>query len=71
MVLLEDVNDIQEAIHATERIFTEFQTPTVIEEREVYTNASIGVVLATKDYDLASDLLRDADIAMYRANGCI
>ena len=67
VVLLEDVNDIQEAIHATERIFTEFQTPTVIEEREVYTNASIGVVLATKDYDLASDLLRDADIAMYRA----
>ena len=67
VVLLEDVNDIQEAIHATERIFTEFQIPTTIEEREVYTNASIGVVLATKDYDRASDLLRDADIAMYRA----
>lgn len=67
VILLEEVKDIQEAIHATERIFTELQIPITIEERDVYTNASIGVVLATKDYDRASDLLRDADIAMYRA----
>ena len=67
VILLEEVKDIQEAIHATERIFTELQIPITIEEREVYTTASIGVVLVTKDYDRASDLLRDADIAMYRA----
>ncbi len=67
VILLEEVKDIQEVIHATERIFTELQTPITIEERDVYTNVSIGMVLATKDYDRASDLLRDADIAMYRA----
>jgi diguanylate cyclase (GGDEF)-like protein/PAS domain S-box-containing protein len=67
VILLEEVKDIQEAIHATERIFTELQIPITIEERDVYTNVSIGVVLGTKDYDRASDLLRDADIAMYRA----
>lgn len=67
VILLEEVRDIQEAIHATERIFTELRIPITIEERDVYTNASIGMVLATKDYDRASDLLRDADIAMYRA----
>ena len=67
VVLLEDVKDIQEAIHATGRIFTELQIPTTIQEREVYTTASIGVVLGIKDYGQASDLLRDADIAMYLA----
>jgi len=67
VILLEDIKDIQEAVHATERIFTELEIPTTIEKREVYTTASIGVVLVTKDYEEASHLLRDADIAMYRA----
>jgi diguanylate cyclase (GGDEF)-like protein/PAS domain S-box-containing protein len=67
VILLEDVKNIQEAIDATERIFTELEMPITIEERDVYTTASLGVVLATKDYSRASDLLRDADIAMYRA----
>ena len=67
VILLEDLKDIQEAIHATERIFTELEIPITIEERDVYTTASLGVVFAAKDYSTASDLLRDADIAMYRA----
>ncbi|BAY37776.1 hypothetical protein NIES2111_21170 [Nostoc sp. NIES-2111] len=67
VILLEEIKDIQEAVRITERIFAELQIPLVIEEREVYTNASVGIVLGTKDYVQASHLLRDADIAMYRA----
>ncbi len=67
VILLEEIKDIQEAIHATERIFIALQVPIAIAEREVYTTASIGVVFGTKDYEEASHLLRDADIAMYRA----
>ncbi|GBO55235.1 diguanylate cyclase/phosphodiesterase with PAS/PAC sensor [Pseudanabaena sp. lw0831] len=67
VILLDEIKDIQEAIHATQRIFAELQTPLTIEGREVYTTASIGIVLGTKDYAQASHLLRDADIAMYRA----
>ncbi|MDX2100606.1 MAG: EAL domain-containing protein [Leptolyngbyaceae cyanobacterium bins.59] len=67
VILLEDIRDIQEAVRATERIFTTFKTPLIIEGREVYTTASIGIVLGTQNYTQASHLLRDADIAMYRA----
>ena len=58
---------MQEAIHNTERILAELQIPLTIEEREVYMTCSVGIVLSTKDYTDASHLLRDADIAMYRA----
>lgn len=67
VILLEEIQDIQEALHVTERIFSALQTPIRIEERDVYTYASIGIVLGTKEYAEASHLLRDADIAMYRA----
>ncbi len=39
----------------------------MLEEREVYMSPSIGVVFDTEDYVHPSQLLRDADIAMYRA----
>ncbi len=67
VILLEEIKDIQEAVRATERIFAALQAPLMIEGREVYVTASIGIVLGTKDYTQASHLLRDADIAMYRA----
>lgn len=67
VILIEEIKDIQEAIRVTERIFAALQTPLTIEGREVYVTASIGLVLGSKDYAQASYLLRDADIAMYRA----
>lgn len=67
VILLEEIKDIQEAVRATERIFAALQTPLVIEGREVYTTCSIGIVLGTPEYTQPSHLLRDADIAMYRA----
>ena len=39
----------------------------MIEGRAVYTTASVGIVLGDREYEQASHLLRDADIAMYRA----
>ena len=67
VILLDEIKDMQEAIHNTERILAELQIPLTIEEREVYMTCSVGIVLGTKDYTDASHLLRDADIAMYRA----
>ena len=67
VILLDEIKDMQQAIHNTERILTELQIPLMIEEREVYMTCSVGIVLGTKDYTDASHLLRDADIAMYRA----
>ncbi|MFN7716785.1 MAG: EAL domain-containing protein [Pseudanabaenaceae cyanobacterium] len=67
VILLDEIKDVQDAIHATQRIFTTLQTPMTIEGREVYTTCSIGIVVGTNKYTQASDLLRDADTAMYRA----
>ena len=39
----------------------------LIDGKTVFTEASIGIVMATKRYQAGHDLLRDADIAMYRA----
>ena len=67
VILLEDISGLEKAIQITERILTDFQTPLILNDSEVVISTSIGIVLGTKDYSQASDLLRDADIAMYRA----
>ncbi|WP_414550336.1 EAL domain-containing protein [Anabaena sp. CCY 0017] len=67
VILIEEIKDIQQVLRITERILAELQTPLFIEGREVYTTVSVGIVLGTQDYVQASHLLRDADIAMYRA----
>ena len=67
VILLEEIKDIQEAVRVAEQIFAALQASLTIEGREVYVTASTGIVLGTKDYAQASHLLRDADIAMYRA----
>ena len=67
VILLEDIADLEKVIQTTERILMDFQTPLKINESEVVISTSIGVVIGAKNYYQASDLLRDADIAMYRA----
>jgi diguanylate cyclase (GGDEF)-like protein/PAS domain S-box-containing protein len=67
VVLLEDVEGPQEPVRVAERIIDELKNRFVLDGRELYARASIGIALGedrTKDPD---DLLRDADTAMYRA----
>jgi diguanylate cyclase (GGDEF)-like protein/PAS domain S-box-containing protein len=67
VLLLEDIDGIYDAVNVVERIFVQFGTPLLINNREVYTTSSVGIVLGDRHYTRASDVLRDADIAMYRA----
>jgi len=66
-VLLEDVEGAGQVIFAAERIVKLFETQFQLGDREVYTTASIGIVLSTPERNRPADLMRDADIAMYRA----
>src|SRR6185436_3928106 len=50
-----------------ERIISVIRKPFVIGDREARVGVSIGAVFATKDVSEASELLRKADITMYRA----
>ncbi len=67
VILLEEVQDISAPIRYIERLFQTLQTPLTVAGHTVYISTSAGIVLGTQDYTQASDLLRDADLAMYRA----
>ena len=67
VILLEDINGPEKVVQIAERILADCKKPLIINEHKIFTSLSIGIVLGTKDYYQASDLIRDADIAMYRA----
>jgi diguanylate cyclase (GGDEF)-like protein/PAS domain S-box-containing protein len=67
-VLLEDVEGEEGAAAAAERIAAAVATPIQLGRHEVFTSASIGVVLdRVREHERPEHLLREADVAMYRA----
>jgi diguanylate cyclase (GGDEF)-like protein/PAS domain S-box-containing protein len=66
-VLLEDIRDPSDAIRVAERLQGRLAAPFVGEGYEIVVTASIGIALSTALCAHAEDLLRDANIAMYRA----
>jgi diguanylate cyclase (GGDEF)-like protein len=65
-VLLEDVSDPREATVVAERVLATLADPFPVAGRELHVSGSIGIALAGPDVD-PEDLIRDADVAMYRA----
>ena len=65
--LLEGINGREEAVSIAERIQTELALPFHIGPHEVFTRASIGIALSGPQYNSAEELLRDSDLAMFRA----
>jgi predicted signal transduction protein with EAL and GGDEF domain len=66
-ILLEDIGGCDDAIRVAERIQERLRTPFVVEGQEVVTTASIGIAFCATSYTNSEDLVRDAEIAMYRA----
>ncbi len=66
-ILLEDIGDGATALAIAERIQQVIATPVHLNEREMFTTASIGITLYQPGYDSATDMIRDADTAMYHA----
>lgn len=66
-VLLEDVSDIGNAVRVAQRILNKWLTPFAINGQEVVISASIGVAMWSPEYTQAEHLVRDAELAMYRA----
>jgi diguanylate cyclase (GGDEF)-like protein len=65
-VLLDDVNNVDEAVKVADRILTVIRTPMFLEDREVILEASVGVVRGTRGA-AAETLIGNADVAMYTA----
>jgi len=66
-VLVDDIAGPQDATRVADRIQRELNLPFTLSGQEVFTSASIGIALSATGYEQPDDLLRDADIAMYRA----
>ncbi len=68
-ILLEDIVDITVAIQVAQRINETLESSLDVNGYQIFTTASIGITLSNHDYEEPGLLLRDADIAMYRAKG--
>jgi predicted signal transduction protein with EAL and GGDEF domain len=66
-ILLEDIQDISDAIRVADRIHMGFTSPFSIDSGEVFVSASIGIAGSRPGHASPEDILQDADIAMYRA----
>jgi diguanylate cyclase (GGDEF)-like protein/PAS domain S-box-containing protein len=67
VILLEDVHDSQDATQVAERIQSDLALPFSLDGHQIFMSVSIGIVLGHTGYEHAGEVLRDADIAMYRA----
>jgi diguanylate cyclase (GGDEF)-like protein len=66
-VLLEDLRAPENAADVASRLLAELAKPMEIDGQEIVAPASIGVVIGDASAQSATQLLRDADAAMYRA----
>ncbi len=67
VLLLDDLQNSTEVLLVAERILEGLSQPVIINGYNITTSGSIGIVMGGTRYTSPEDLLRDADIAMYRA----
>lgn len=67
VILFDDVRDAESARFIAERVQSAICAPFYVNSCEVFSSASIGIALSSQEYDRPEDILRDADITMYRA----
>ena len=66
-VLLEDIENVEDACCIANHLLAALVDPIRLGDKEIYTSASIGIALTHPRYQHPEELLRDADVAMYRA----
>jgi diguanylate cyclase (GGDEF)-like protein/PAS domain S-box-containing protein len=66
-ILIEDIQSPEDAVRLAARIVEALREPFVIDTRELFVRASIGIALSDARTKSSEELLRDADTAMYRA----
>lgn len=67
IILLDGVKNSREVLTVAERLLVDFARPYNLKKHEVYSTASMGIVIGNKHYKRAEDVIRDADTAMYEA----
>jgi diguanylate cyclase (GGDEF)-like protein/PAS domain S-box-containing protein len=67
VVLLDGIGSVREAAHVADRMIDALGRPYRLKGREYFTTASIGITWPTERRSAPDMLLREADLAMYRA----
>jgi diguanylate cyclase (GGDEF)-like protein/PAS domain S-box-containing protein len=67
VILLEELESANDSTVVSERIQDDLKQPFQLAGQAVFVSVSIGIVCGTTEYEHPEDMLRDADIAMYRA----
>ncbi|PSN17743.1 hypothetical protein C7271_16165, partial [filamentous cyanobacterium CCP5] len=67
VILIENLDSLAEVVWVAQRIADELKQPILIDEREIFVSTSIGIAGSSPRYTQPEELVRDADIAMYRA----
>ncbi|MEZ5415934.1 MAG: EAL domain-containing protein [Vicinamibacterales bacterium] len=66
-VLLDGIREPLDAVRVAKRVQQMAEAPLTLDGQDVFATASIGVAVATDAHTSAEDIIRDADLAMYRA----
>jgi diguanylate cyclase (GGDEF)-like protein len=66
-ILLEDNEATPDATHVAQRVIDTLSAPFDVGGREVFVSASVGIATSHAGQEGAAELLRNADVAMYRA----
>ncbi len=69
VLLLTDIMNVDEIEIVTSRIMRSFEEPFVLDSNRIYVTLSIGISMFPADSSLFEDLLKFADVAMYRVKG--
>ncbi len=67
VVLLEDLASVADALRVAERVALAMDTPFQVAGQEVFVSCSTGLAMAGGPEASPSELVRDAEVAMYRA----
>jgi diguanylate cyclase (GGDEF)-like protein/PAS domain S-box-containing protein len=64
---LEEIKHFRDTTLVADRISESLKSPFQIKGQNIYASVSIGIALSVTGYDRPEDLLRDAEMAMFRA----
>jgi diguanylate cyclase (GGDEF)-like protein len=66
-LLMHNVHEVEQATSLAQRLLDALKQPLTVGGVNIAASASIGITFSRLGYDAPEELLRDADIAMYRA----
>ncbi|MBA3943951.1 MAG: EAL domain-containing protein [Herpetosiphonaceae bacterium] len=66
-ILLDGITNLHFATSVADRLQVHMEAPFVLQVNEVFSAISMGIAFSQADYEQPEEVLRDADIALYRA----